>query len=156
MPDVCSARPDGFVNEVVVALHDGDQLLLLHRTGSDSWSGLWWLPGGGVERGETPEAAAVREVEEETGFVVPKVDLVMEVAELTNFGELFRVYLFAAHFTKRAPRLNAEHDAWRWGAPQTVLDQDLGERSRRDPVFAAWVHIVAEPFVAAAAEQLSG
>jgi 8-oxo-dGTP diphosphatase len=30
--------------------------------------GLWTLPGGGIEFGESPEAAAVREVEEETGL----------------------------------------------------------------------------------------
>jgi ADP-ribose pyrophosphatase YjhB (NUDIX family) len=30
--------------------------------------GLWTLPGGGIEFGEAPEAAAVREVEEETGL----------------------------------------------------------------------------------------
>jgi 8-oxo-dGTP diphosphatase len=32
-------------------------------------AGVWTLPGGGIEFGETPDAAAVREVEEETGLV---------------------------------------------------------------------------------------
>lgn len=31
--------------------------------------GMWTLPGGGIEFGEAPEAAAVREVEEETGLL---------------------------------------------------------------------------------------
>jgi len=32
-----------------------------------SRSGRWTLPGGGIDHGERPEDAAVREVEEETG-----------------------------------------------------------------------------------------
>jgi 8-oxo-dGTP pyrophosphatase MutT (NUDIX family) len=155
MSDLSAARPDGLVNEVVVALHDRDQLLLLRRTGFDSWSELWWFPGGGVERDETPPAAAVREVAEETGFVVPKVDYVMEVAQATNLSDPFRVYLFVARITRSAPRLNAEHDAWRWDTPHAVLDQDFGERSLRDPVFAAWTRLVAEPFISAIADRLS-
>jgi 8-oxo-dGTP diphosphatase len=40
----------------------------------------WTLPGGGVEQGETPEEAAVREVHEETGFDVELVRLLGEDA----------------------------------------------------------------------------
>jgi len=34
------------------------------------WQGQWTLPGGGIEFGEAPENAMVREVHEETGLVV--------------------------------------------------------------------------------------
>lgn len=34
------------------------------------WEGAWTLPGGGIEFGEEPEAAMIREVEEETGLIV--------------------------------------------------------------------------------------
>lgn len=34
------------------------------------WAGHWTLPGGGVEFGEDPEQAMIREVEEETGLKV--------------------------------------------------------------------------------------
>jgi 8-oxo-dGTP pyrophosphatase MutT (NUDIX family) len=33
----------------------------------------WTLPGGGVDKKETPEQAAIREVKEETGFVVNSI-----------------------------------------------------------------------------------
>jgi 8-oxo-dGTP pyrophosphatase MutT (NUDIX family) len=35
----------------------------------------WFTPGGGVHRGETVQAAGVRELSEETGFVVTEADL---------------------------------------------------------------------------------
>jgi 8-oxo-dGTP diphosphatase len=44
--------------------------LLLVRRGQEPSRGLWSLPGGRVEPGETTEQAVVREVREETGLVV--------------------------------------------------------------------------------------
>ena len=44
--------------------------LLLIRRGHEPGKGLWSIPGGRIEPGETDEAALVREVLEETGLVV--------------------------------------------------------------------------------------
>ena len=40
------------------------------REPGTSLAGFWEFPGGKIENGETPEAAAVRECLEETGLVV--------------------------------------------------------------------------------------
>jgi 8-oxo-dGTP diphosphatase len=45
-------------------LDDGEEVLLVHRPRYDDWT----FPKGKLEPGETHEQAAVREVEEETGF----------------------------------------------------------------------------------------
>jgi ADP-ribose pyrophosphatase YjhB (NUDIX family) len=55
---------------------DGDDRLLLVRLSNITEApGSWTLPGGGVEFGEHPEAAAIRELYEETGLVGNIVEL---------------------------------------------------------------------------------
>ncbi|MEL6689839.1 MAG: (deoxy)nucleoside triphosphate pyrophosphohydrolase [Pseudomonadota bacterium] len=52
-----------------VALVDVDgRVLLAQRPEGKSMAGLWEFPGGKVEKGETPEVALIRELEEELGI----------------------------------------------------------------------------------------
>ncbi len=52
-----------------VALVDADgRVLLAQRPEGKSMAGLWEFPGGKVEQGETPEAALIRELQEELGI----------------------------------------------------------------------------------------
>lgn len=54
------------------------RLLMCRIRGDEAASGRWTLPGGGVRFGEEPAAAAVREVDEETGLLV-ELDGIMRV-----------------------------------------------------------------------------
>lgn len=62
-----------------------DSTVLLTRASERSdVPGTWWLPGGGVEFGEHPADAVVREFAEETGVearVVRLIDVVSTVAD---------------------------------------------------------------------------
>lgn len=55
-----------------VVLDDRGRIALVHRKDN----GLWALPGGGMEPGESIQDCAVREVEEETGLHVEITGLV--------------------------------------------------------------------------------
>ncbi|SFB51506.1 ADP-ribose pyrophosphatase YjhB, NUDIX family [Amycolatopsis marina] len=49
-------------------VHDQQGRLLLIRRGNEPSRGLWSLPGGKVEQGESDAVAVVRELREETGL----------------------------------------------------------------------------------------
>jgi 8-oxo-dGTP diphosphatase len=51
-------------------IRDGAGRLLLILRGHEPGKGLWSIPGGRIEPGETDEQAVVREVSEETGLAV--------------------------------------------------------------------------------------
>ena len=59
----------GLLLVAACALIDADgRVLLAKRPPGRPLAGLWEFPGGKVEPGETPEAALIRELEEELGI----------------------------------------------------------------------------------------
>jgi 8-oxo-dGTP diphosphatase len=59
-------RPALTADVVLLAAGDGDPQVLLIQRDKPPFKGAWALPGGFVKVGESPEAAARRELEEET------------------------------------------------------------------------------------------
>jgi 8-oxo-dGTP diphosphatase len=75
---------------VGAVVHDEAGRLLLIRRGHAPSAGLWSVPGGRVEPGETEAEAVVREVSEETGLrVVPRS--VVGRVRIPGDGVLFTV-----------------------------------------------------------------
>ncbi len=77
--------PDRPVIGVGAVVLVGGRVVLVKRA-HDPLKGMWNLPGGGVELGETLVAACAREVQEETGLAV-EVGPVIEVFDRIMYDE---------------------------------------------------------------------
>nr|WP_321257501.1 A/G-specific adenine glycosylase [uncultured Pseudodesulfovibrio sp.] len=61
-----------------VLVHEG-RILIQKRKPDDVWPGLWEFPGGGIEQGETPEQAVVREYMEEVELAIDPVEKITTI-----------------------------------------------------------------------------
>src|SRR3954447_26591744 len=60
------------------------RVLLARNSGLSEFPGTWTLPGGGVEQGEHPDQAVVREFGEETGLTVRVAALHLVTADVVR------------------------------------------------------------------------
>lgn len=107
---------------VAAALVDGDgQILLQQRPPGRAMAGLWEFPGGKVEEGETPEAALVRELEEELGIEVDPARLAPACFASAPNGERHMILLlYLCREWRREPRA-IDADALLWVRPAEML-----------------------------------
>ncbi len=66
---------------------------------------VWVIPGGGIEKDESPEGAAVREAKEESGY---DIKIIRKVAKYTHKGSGKINHLFEASMTGGEARLSNE------------------------------------------------
>jgi 8-oxo-dGTP diphosphatase len=99
-----------------------DGHVLIVRRGRPPAHGLYTLPGGGVELGETLEEAVIREVREETGLEIAPVDLVGFRQAIARDAEgrverHFVILPFAARWMRGEISLNEELAEAHWLTP---------------------------------------
>jgi 8-oxo-dGTP diphosphatase len=90
---------------------------------------VWVIPGGGLEKDETPEEGAIREVLEETGFevkVVRKVAEYLPVNKMTLFSHLFECRVVGG-----SARLSSE--------TKDVQFFALDDLPKLPPPYAGWI-----------------
>lgn len=108
---------------------DAGRVLVVHRPRYDDWS----LPKGKLDPGETHEAAALREVAEETGHACELSDLVGDITYTDSKGRSKRVRYWTMRVTDGGPGFepNAEVDELRW-VPVAVAARILSYQRDRD------------------------
>jgi 8-oxo-dGTP diphosphatase len=111
---------------VSAAIFRDGKVLLVRRARSPA-KGLYSLPGGRVEFGETLHEALHREVDEETALKVEIIGLAgwREVVPGTSGGGHYLIMSFAARWIAGEPVLNEELDDFRWLEPEALGDLKL-------------------------------
>ena len=133
------------------------EILLIRRSASRIFPGLWQCVTGGLEAGERVPGAALRELREEVGFGTAEIEAFYDLDQVTQFyDEGSDAILSAAAFAVRvradaAFRLSHEHDGGRWmssgeAASLVVWPSYRGTIERiigslGDPVAAPWFEL---------------
>ena len=98
----------------IVIHKDGDQykILLVKNHNGRNYS----FPKGHVEKGETEQQTAVREVKEETGLDIVIIDSFREVADYCPFGKIKKrvVFFMAQTFSDKVTIQREELDSYMW------------------------------------------
>lgn len=121
---------------VACALVDPDRrVLIAQRPEGKSMAGLWEFPGGKVEPGETPEAALIRELNEELGIETKQACL----APLSFVSHAYEsIHLLMPLYVCRkwqGTPVAREHMALKWVRPQALRDYPMPPAD--EPLIAA-------------------
>ena len=129
---VSGANRDGAHRLVVGAIiAKGRHVLLLKRRSDDFMGGIYELPSGRVESGETLGQALRREVSEETGLEVRKVKgLVDSFDYRSSGGQLTRQFNFKVSLVIDREVVLSEHEAFCWAGVADLTGLLMTESTR--------------------------
>ena len=121
-----------------VVRDERDRVLLCHIHPSVGVGDVWTLPGGGLEFGEAPAQAALRELEEETGFR-GEIERLLDVDDrlFTSPDGGARMHAIRIVYAVRLvggelrDERDGSTDTCRWMDPDQAIRLRLGELARR-------------------------
>ena len=106
---------------------DGQGRLLMIKRGHDPGAGLWSIPGGRIEPGETDAEALVREMIEETGLTVEVGRLIGRVQRPGLNGAVIDIRDYAATVIGGTLRPGDDAADARWVAAAELDSLDITE-----------------------------
>jgi 8-oxo-dGTP diphosphatase len=113
---ISKANVEGINRYVVGAVIVNDsRILLLQRPINDFMGGIYELPSGEVEEGESLDVALLREVEEETGMNISKISQYIGHFDYeSKSGKKTRQFNFAVNVSPFLEIKLTEHDSYIW------------------------------------------
>lgn len=112
----------------------GWEVLCLRRAPDERSAGTWETVHGHIEEGESPAAAALRELAEETGLAAERLYNLSRVESfyLHRTDEVVLIPVFCARVPAGAEvRVSGEHDASAWLPPSQASERFAWPRERR-------------------------
>lgn len=105
---------EGVHTVVLISYRKRPGILFVRRAKNDSHPGMWQIPGGGAEKGETFEQASVRELKEETG-IASKPEEHIKLGINTNHRTWHVTFFFVNKLETdlKNVKLSNEHDGKR-------------------------------------------
>jgi len=88
---------------VILPMRDDGTVILIRQYRASVDRELWEVPAGGVNAGETPEEAAVRECEEEIGLVPGKIERIRGLYPAPGFCDEELIFFRAWELGPPAP-----------------------------------------------------
>jgi 8-oxo-dGTP pyrophosphatase MutT (NUDIX family) len=128
MAEEVVVRPEAGVFRLAAAVfarREGKILIL--KRGSGEMTGAWYLPGGTVDMGETPEVAALRELWEEAGIRPTGPLKVVGVVPMHVYGRDSVQVVYAAACDEGDVTISHEHVGFRWIDPREFRDRYFGD-----------------------------
>jgi 8-oxo-dGTP diphosphatase len=116
-----------------VCLDDEGRILLARASPAITLQGRWFLPGGGVDHGESPTESLTREMEEESGLTVTVGSLfevlsdVRTIPDGTSLHTVRIIYRVASWSGALRPEVGGTTDAVGWFTPEEVRDMPLAD-----------------------------
>ncbi|HEX7483535.1 MAG TPA: NUDIX domain-containing protein [Candidatus Saccharimonadales bacterium] len=113
----------------VIIINDDNKILLLQRSDKTPRAHGWDFAGGGVDKGEDPRDAAIRESLEETGLSIDNIQILSTSHGHTNGGEYVMIG-YVAHADDDEVKLSWEHESYKWLAVGEVKQIELPQAHR--------------------------